>query len=336
MAKVLITGVAGFIGMYTARRLCEDGFEVIGIDNLNTYYDVELKLDRLKCLGINTEEIVLHRMYPSNIYSELTFIQYDIVDQEGMESLFKEHQFETVIHLAAQAGIRYSFEYPETYVQVNMVGFFNILELSRKFGITHLIYASSSSVYGENDAEILSTDDRCEQPMNMYAATKKSNELMAYAYSSLYGMHVTGLRFFTVYGPWGRPDMAPMIFAKAIKQGLPIELFNGGEMYRDFTYIDDIVEGIVCLFKKVSESTYTIYNIGNSSPVHMGEFVKVMQEVFGKKTYIINKELQPGEVLRTYADMTPMKEIYGFTPKISIREGLQKFAVWFNDYYGEK
>jgi len=221
-------------------------------------------------------------------------------------------------------------------VQVNLVGFFNILELSRKFGVTHLMYASSSSVYGENDAEILSTDDRCEQPMNMYAATKKSNELMAYSYSSLYGMHVTGLRFFTVYGPWGRPDMAPMIFAKAINQESPIQLFNSGEMYRDFTYIDDIVEGVICIFKKVPGSAYTIYNIGNSNPVHMGEFVKVMQEVFGKKTYIINKELQQGEVLRTYADMTPMKEIYGFTPKTSIREGLQQFELWFNDYYGEK
>lgn len=322
MAKILVTGVAGFIGMHIALRWISEAGECIGIDNLNDYYDSKLKHDRLEQLSTSCHA------------DRFTFVQCDITDSEALRKLFEEHRFITVIHLAAQAGIRYSFTHPETYVQVNMVGFFNVLQMCREFDIKHLMFASSSSVYGHSDAEIYREDDRCETPMNIYAASKKSNELMAYSYASLYGMQVSGLRFFTVYGPWGRPDMAPMIFADAIMQGDEISLFNSGEMFRDFTYIDDIVDAVVAIAKTPPKRDYSIYNIGHSDPVHMGEFVRLMQEAFGKYTRIIAKPMQKGEVLRTFADVQRLQNDYGFTPKISIAEGLKRFVSWYRDYYG--
>lgn len=322
MAKILVTGAAGFIGMHVVLRWIGEGSECVGIDNLNDYYDIRLKHDRLG------------QVNASRHAERFTFVQCDITDVEALRKLFEEHCFSTVIHLAAQAGIRYSFTHPETYVQVNMVGFFNVLQMCREFNIQHLMYASSSSVYGDSDAEVYREDDRCETPINMYAASKKSNELMAYSYASLYGMQVSGLRFFTVYGPWGRPDMAPMIFADAIIQGEEIALFNGGEMFRDFTYIDDIVDAVIAIAQTPPKQDYSIYNIGHSDSVHMGEFVRLMQEAFGKDARIVSKPMQKGEVLRTFADVHRLRSDYGFAPKISIAEGLGRFASWYRDYYG--
>lgn len=322
MAKILVTGVAGFIGMHVALRWIAEGGECIGIDNLNDYYDVKLKHDRIGHLSTLCDA------------ERFTFVQCDITDVKALRKLFEEHRFSTVIHLAAQAGIRYSFTHPETYVQVNMVGFFNILQMCREFDTEHLMYASSSSVYGYTDAEIYHEDDRCETPMNMYAASKKSNELMAHSYASLYGMRISGLRFFTVYGPWGRPDMAPMIFADAIIKGGEIALFNGGEMFRDFTYIDDIVDAVIAIAQTPPARCYSIYNIGHSNPVHMGDFVNLMEEAFGKNARIVSKPMQKGEVLRTFADVHRLYNDYGVAPKISIAEGLRRFASWYRDYYG--
>lgn len=322
MAKILVTGVAGFIGMHVALRWISNGEECIGIDNLNDYYDIQLKYDRLKQLNTSSHS------------EHFTFIQCDITDKEALRKLFEKYHFSTVIHLAAQAGIRYSFTHPETYVQVNIVGFFNVLQVCREFGTCHLLYASSSSVYGHSDAEIYREDDRCETPMNMYAASKKSNELMAHSYASLYGMQVSGLRFFTIYGPWGRPDMAPMIFADAITQGKEIPLFNGGEMFRDFTFIDDIVDAVMAIAQTPPKQNYSIYNIGHSEPIKMSEFVQLMQKAFCKKTRILSKPMQKGEVLRTFAEVQRLRIDYGFAPKISITQGLKQFVSWYRDYYG--
>jgi len=317
VAKILITGVAGFIGFHLASKLSNTEDEIIGIDNLNSYYDLQLKHDRLKELRSNN----------------FKFIKADITNQEAMKSIFEEHKFTKVIHLAAQAGIRYSFKHPQTYVNVNIVGTFNIFELCKTYNTEHVIYASSSSVYGDNCSEILSTDDQCESPMNMYAASKKSNELMAHSYASLNNMKITGLRFFTVYGPWGRPDMAPMIFAKAIHENETIKLFNNGDMYRDFTYIDDIIDGIILVLTKEFKGNYNIFNIGNSKPVHLKEFTQIMQDKFGKPVNIKNLPMQKGEVYKTYADITQMKEIFSFSPKVEIGAGVEKFIEWYKNYY---
>lgn len=317
MSKILITGVAGFIGFHLAKRLSKTEYEVIGIDNLNSYYDLELKHDRLKELDGDN----------------FRFIKADITDVELMGSIFEEHKFTKVIHLAAQAGIRYSFEHPRTYVDVNIVGTFNIFELCQAHNIEHTIYASSSSVYGDSSSEILSADDKCETPINMYAASKKSNELMAHSYASLHNMKITGLRFFTVYGPWGRPDMAPMIFADAINKDKTIRLFNHGDMYRDFTYIDDIIDGIFLVLTKESQGNYNIFNIGNSKPVCLKEFTQIMQDKFKKTAIIEYLPMQKGEVYKTYADITQMQEVFSFTPKVEIDEGIEKFIEWYKNYY---
>ena len=331
----MITGVAGFIGFHLAKKLYSNDDELIGIDNLNNYYDLQLKYDRLKELGINVDA-----SNPAPIMSthnkNFTFIQADISDADQMAMLFEEHQFDKVIHLAAQAGIRYSFEHPQTYVQVNIVGTFNIFELSKKHHIKHVIFASSSSVYGNNNSEIFSADEQCESPINMYAASKKSTELMAHTYANLHKIKLTGLRFFTVYGPWGRPDMAPFIFAKAISSKKPLKLFNHGDMYRDFTYIDDIIDGILLVLNNSFENNYNIFNIGNSKPVHLKTFVDIMQKKLNKKADIVSLPMQKGEAYKTYADITPMQKIFSFSPKVDIEEGVTKFISWYQHYYGEQ
>lgn len=336
MAKILITGIAGFIGFSIAKKLSLSSDEIIGIDNLNTYYDLTLKQNRMKNLGIEVDAIKENATIKSTKFNNLSFIKVDITDVETMSSVFETYKFDFVIHLAAQAGIRYSFKYPQTYVNVNIVGTFNVFELCKKHNIKHLIYASSSSVYGETQEEILSSDMKCDTPMNMYAASKKSNELMAHSYASLHKMNITGLRFFTVYGPWGRPDMAPMIFADAITSNETIKLFNNGDMYRDFTYIDDIVDGIELVIKNKPVDNYNIFNIGNSSPVHMKEFLNIMQDNFNKKANVKYLPMQDGEVYKTYADISQMQEIFGFSPKTNIDDGLKKFVSWYCDYYGVK
>lgn len=330
--KVLITGVAGFIGFHLAQRLVQLEHEIIGIDNLNDYYDIALKHERLATLGIDSSHLV-NQTANSSSYPYLTFIKLDICDNDALTQLFKNHHFDAVIHLAAQAGIRYSFKFPETYVQVNMVGSFNIFELCKKHQIAHTIYASSSSVYGNTTSDILSTSESSDTPLNMYAASKKSMELMAHSYASLNNMKITGLRFFTVYGPWGRPDMAPMMFAKSIQSQETITLFNHGEMYRDFTYIDDIIDGITLILSTPFEGNYNLFNIGNSSPVYLKDFVEIMQEKLSKKAKIKYLPMQKGEAYKTYADITPMKELFGFSPKIDIDEGLTHFINWYIDYY---
>nr|WP_321266970.1 NAD-dependent epimerase/dehydratase family protein [uncultured Sulfurimonas sp.] len=334
MAKILITGIAGFIGSALAQKLSETDDEVIGIDNLNSYYDVTLKHSRMKNLGFELDNIDENKVVISTKYKNLSFLKTDITNLSDMEEIFKTYNFEYVIHLAAQAGIRYSFKYPETYVNVNIVGTFNIFELSKKYDVKHLLYASSSSVYGDTDEEILSVDMKCDTPLNMYAASKKSNELMAHSYASLNKMNITGLRFFTVYGPWGRPDMAPMIFADAITSESTINLFNKGDMYRDFTYIDDIVDGIVLIIKSDLEENYNIFNIGNSAPVNMKDFVNIMQDKFQKEADIKYLPMQKGEVYKTYADISKMKEHFNFSPKTDIKEGIEKFVSWYCQYYG--
>jgi len=332
MKKILVTGIAGFIGYSLTKRFANSQYEIVGIDNINDYYDVELKYARLKDLGLeldNEENSIVN----SSKYSNISFCKLDITNEDILDNLFTKYDFQYVIHLAAQAGVRYSFKYPETYIQSNIIGTFNIFELSKKHSIKHLIYASSSSVYGDNNAKILSTDMCCEAPKNIYAVSKKTNELMAYSYSSLYNMKLTGLRFFTVYGPWGRPDMAPMLFADAITSHKAIKLFNNGDMYRDFTYIDDIVDGISLVLENKSKNNYNIFNIGNSSPVNIKNFVSIIENEFCKKAIIEYLPMQQGEVKETYADISDMENSFGFSPKVDIQEGVSKFISWYKKYY---
>lgn len=332
--KVLITGAAGFIGFTVIKRIVSERMDIVGIDNLNDYYDVNLKKARLKILSEA---------------SKFEFREIDLKDKEGIDGLFKECKFDYVVNLAAQAGVRYSIENPYAYVDSNLIGFMNILEACRNYPVKHLLYASSSSVYGGNKVAPFSTEHQVDHPVSLYAATKKSNELMAHTYSHLYGIPTTGLRFFTVYGPWGRPDMAYFSFAKAIIEGKPIKIFNHGQMERDFTYIDDIVEGICKLISlapkknpewdetedKLSESfaPYKIYNIGNNNPVKLEKFISVLEEKIGKKAIKNYMEMQPGDVIRTYADTSDLEEAIGFKPNTSIEDGLEKFVEWYKEYY---
>lgn len=323
-SKVILTGAAGFIGSHLAKRLLETGVEVVGIDNVNDYYDVSLKYHRLSLL----EE-----------YENFTFIRCDISNKDELNRIFEEHKADVVINLAAQAGVRYSIENPQVYIDSNVIGFFNILEACRNNPVKHLVYASSSSVYGNSDKVPFSVDDRVDNPISLYAATKKSNELMAYTYSHLFGIPATGLRFFTVYGPAGRPDMAYFSFTKKILAGEPIKLFNYGELERDFTYIDDIVEGIMNIIPTVPEerngARAKVYNIGNNKPVALKEFVAAIEEAIGVKAKIEYLPMQPGDVYRTYADISELEKDFGFRPQTDIRTGLKKFAEWYKEYYKE-
>ena len=313
--KVLVTGAAGFIGMHCAQKLLERGDEVIGLDNFSPYYSVRLKKDRLARLK-----------HPRFAFSEL-----DIADAGSLNTLFEKHEPEAVLHLAAQAGVRYSLENPQSYVQTNLVGFANLLEACRHHPPRHLVFASSSSVYGNNPNLPWSESHNVDHPVSLYAATKKANELMAHTYSHLYGLHTTGLRFFTVYGPWGRPDMSAMLFASAILQGKPIQVFNHGNMQRDFTYIDDIVEGTIRVLDRPTK--YAVFNIGNHQPVALLDYIAALERAFGKEAVLEMKPMQPGDVNATYADTSALRAAVGFAPSTPLDTGLARFAEWFKDYH---
>ncbi|WOD39308.1 NAD-dependent epimerase [Nodosilinea sp. E11] len=326
---ILITGVAGFIGFSLASRLLSEGYPVYGIDNLNAYYDITLKHDRLRLL---------------TAYPTFTFEKLDIYDRPSIDTLFQRCAFDYVIHLAAQAGVRYSLENPHTYGDSNLSGFLNILEACRHYPVQHLVFASSSSVYGSNRKVPFSTRDSVDYPVSLYAATKKANELMAHAYSHLYQIPTTGLRFFTVYGPWGRPDMAYFKFVQAICENRPIDVYNHGQMKRDFTYIDDVVEGIVRVMHRppngcdqpettASQARYKIYNLGNHQPVALLRFIEVIEAALGQKAVLELKPMQPGDVLETYADTTDLAKDVGFSPDTPLEVGIAKFVAWYKDYY---
>jgi UDP-glucuronate 4-epimerase len=332
--KILVTGTAGFIGFHLAKRLLERGDEVIGIDNINDYYDVNLKYGRLKELGIDPTKIEENQPVSSTIFPKHTFIKLDLADKDHMEDLFKKEQFNAVCNLAAQAGVRYSLENPHVYIESNIQGFMNILEGCRQNGIKNLSYASSSSVYGLNKEQPFKTTDQVDRPISIYAATKKSNELMAHTYSHLFGISTTGLRFFTVYGPWGRPDMAPMLFADAILHDRAIKVFNQGDMSRDFTYIDDIVDGCIKVIDNPNETDlYQIYNIGNNAPVQLMDFIKALEHSLGKEAEKEYLPMQPGDVKSTYADVSGLIDNFDYKPDTSIQEGVEKFAQWYRAFY---
>ena len=332
--KVLLTGAAGFIGMTTALRLLARGDEVVGLDNLNNYYEVSLKENRLQRL---------------TTHANFRFVKLDVADRDGMAELFAKEKFDRVIHLAAQAGVRYSLENPHAYIDSNLVGFTNVLEGCRHNQVQHLVYASSSSVYGGNTDMPFSEHQAVDHPVSLYAATKKANELMAHTYSHLYGLPTTGLRFFTVYGPWGRPDMALFLFTKAILENRPIKVFNHGNMLRDFTFVDDIVEGVVRVTDRVatanpnysaktpdpatSNAPYRVFNIGNHNPVKLLDFITAIEGAIGKKAEKLLMPLQDGDVPQTYADVDALRDWIGFVPATPIQDGINRFVAWYRDYY---
>ena len=334
-SNVLVTGTAGFIGYHLSKRLLENGCSVTGIDNLDPYYDVSLKKARLEML---------------TSFENFSFFKIDISDKEVMEKIFKNSQFDVVVNLAAQAGVRYSLTNPKAYIDANISGFLNVLECCRHSDVGHLVFASSSSVYGANTNMPFSVHHNVDHPVSLYAASKKANELMSHTYAHLFGLPSTGLRFFTVYGPWGRPDMALFLFTKAILEEKPIRVFNHGKMQRDFTYIDDIIEGVVRVMGSPPESDptwnghdpdpgtssakYKIYNIGNNNPVELMEFIATIEKALGTKAKKEFLDLQPGDVVATYADIDDLKKDFGFTPGTSIETGIKHFVEWFKDYYG--
>ena len=335
--KVLVTGAAGFIGYFTARKLLERGNEVVGLDNLNDYYDVTLKLNRLKQIGGNPR---------------FRFVKIDVADRAAMEALFGRERFTRVIHLAAQAGVRYSLKNPHAYVESNVMGFMNVLEACRQNNVEHLVYASSSSVYGANTKMPFSVHDNVDHPLSMYAATKKANELMAHTYSSLHALPTTGLRFFTVYGPFGRPDMALFSFVRNILAGKPIDVFNYGNHRRDFTYIDDIVEGVVHAVDRIaqgdpnwsgdkpdpgtSRAPYRLYNIGNNRPVELMRYIEVVEEALSRKAVKNMLPMQPGDVPDTFADIDDLVRDVGYRPSTPVEVGVKRFVEWYVDYYGKQ
>jgi UDP-glucuronate 4-epimerase len=332
--KVLVTGAAGFIGFQLSRRLLNDGIRVTGVDNLNPYYDVQLKQDRLD------------RLLAADNF---TFVNLDLADRKALEDLFDNNVFDVVVNLAAQAGVRYSLTNPHAYIDSNIVGFVNILECCRHHKVKHLVFASSSSVYGANTHMPFSIHHNVDHPVSLYAATKKANELMAHTYSHLYGLGCTGLRFFTVYGPWGRPDMALFLFTKAIAEGRPIQVFNHGKMQRDFTYIDDIIEGVVRVMARLPEpnpawrgdnpdpgtsyAPYKLYNIGNNNPVELLEFIEEIEKALDRQAKKEFVDLQPGDVVATYADVDDLMQDVGFKPETPIATGIRHFVRWYRDYY---
>jgi UDP-glucuronate 4-epimerase len=349
--KFLVTGAAGFIGSSITARLAETGGEVLGIDNINPYYDVSLKYGRLERDGISREQAQREGIVQSRKYKTYRFMRMDLEDQKGLDRLFSEEQFDRVCHMAAQAGVRYSLTNPHTYIDANVRGFLNILESCRHHGVKHLVYASSSSVYGLNQKFPFSTRDNVDHPISVYAATKKADELMAHTYSHLFRIPTTGLRFFTVYGPWGRPDMSLFLFTKAILEGKAIDIFNHGNMRRDFTYIDDIVSGVLRVLDRPPEgepgwsgktpdpsrsaAPYRIYNIGNSSPVALMDFIEAIEGALGKKAEKNFLPMQPGDVPETWADVDDLVKDFGYAPSVPVREGVRKFVEWYLDYYGK-
>ncbi|WP_417885244.1 NAD-dependent epimerase/dehydratase family protein [Zunongwangia sp.] len=335
--KILVTGTAGFIGFFLAKKLLEEGHIVIGLDNINDYYDTNLKYARLNQLGVSREHAEQWNFRcESSKFENFSFIRMNLEDRVGLPELFQSKKIEIVCNLAAQAGVRYSLENPESYIDSNVVGFLNILECCRHNNIKHLLYASSSSVYGESEKEIFSVSDRVDHPISLYAATKKSNELMAFTYSHLYGLQATGLRFFTVYGPWGRPDMAIFLFTDAIAKDRPIKIFNNGDMSRDFTYIDDIITGITILLKKEpakkNNPKFFLSNIGNGNPQPLMSFVNAIEYSMGKVAEKHYLPMQPGDVLRTSADTSELTKL-GYKSNTSINEGVESFVNWYKEFY---
>ena len=313
---ILVTGAAGFIGFHLSRELLEKGNQVIGVDNLNPYYDVSLKKARLDLL---------------KPLQDFVFYKEDIQNLSGLRKIFQKHSIGRICNLAAQAGVRYSLKDPFSYQKSNLEGFLNLLELAREYGVTNFVYASSSSVYGDSPKIPFSVDDRADTPLSLYGATKKANELMAYAYSHLFGIPCTGLRYFTVYGPWGRPDMALFLFADAILKDRPINVYNYGRMKRDFTYVDDVVEGTIAALER--PFAYEVFNLGNSDPIELMDFIGIIEEELGRKAQKNMMALQPGDVLETSADIGKSKEMLGFSPKTPIRKGIKKFLSWYREYY---
>ncbi|MFH1490938.1 MAG: NAD-dependent epimerase [Pseudomonadota bacterium] len=350
--KVLVTGTAGFIGSFIAVKLAKRGDEIVGVDNINDYYDVNLKCGRLERDGIDRLNAERREWVQSKTYPSYRFRRLNLEDRPAIEKLFSEERFDTVCHLAAQAGVRYSLTNPHAYIDSNIVGFLNLLEGGRHHGVRHLVYASSSSVYGLNEKQPFSTQDNVDHPISLYAATKKANELMAHTYSHLYGLPTTGLRFFTVYGPWGRPDMALFIFTKAILEGKPINVFNHGRMKRDFTYVDDIVDGVIKVLDRPPEGSeqwnglmpdpsrskapYRVYNIGNNSPVGLMEYIEAIEESLGQKAEKNMLPMQPGDVPATWADVKDLVEDFNYQPTVTVKEGVAKFIQWYREYYEKK
>ena len=351
--KILITGTAGFIGYHLAKKLLERGDKVIGFDNINDYYDINLKYARLKELGISRHSVLdtesNQNLIQSSKYKNHKFIKANLEDTDTMNTLFQTEKFDAVCNLAAQAGVRYSIENPHAYIQSNVVGFMNVLEACRNYDVKNLSYASSSSVYGLNKAQPFQTSDHTDHPVSLYAATKKSCEMMAHTYSHLYHIQTTGLRFFTVYGPWGRPDMAPMLFADAITNDRPIKVFNHGKMSRDFTYIDDIVDGIIKVIDNpstkseefnatkpdpsISSAPYKIYNIGNNATLNLMTFIKTLERALGTKAEKNFMDMQDGDVVSTYADVSGLMKVFNYKPNTSLSDGVDKFVKWYKEFY---
>jgi UDP-glucuronate 4-epimerase len=334
--KILVTGAAGFIGFHLSNVLVKQGHQVVGMDNINDYYDVNLKYARLEALGIDRVSAENWRKtVSSSSYDNFSFQRLGLEDKEGLEALFSSSNFEVVCNLAAQAGVRYSLENPNAYVDSNLVGFVNILECCRHNKIKHLVYASSSSVYGTNTKIPFSTEDAVDHPISLYAATKKSNELMAHTYSHLFELPTTGLRFFTVYGPWGRPDMALFLFTEAIVQGKSLKVYNHGNMERDFTYVADIVEGVKRIIEKPKskENLYKVYNIGNNNSVKLMDFIKEIEVQVGKKGDKDFMDIQPGDVAKTWADVEGLIKDYDYQPNTPVKQGISDFVKWYKDFY---
>lgn len=337
--KILITGAAGFIGFHTCKKFTEQEFDVLGLDSISDYYDVRLKYDRLKLLGISEENPVEEKKYQSQTHENFRFIKTELENKSIIDKIFKEEQFDIVINLAAQAGVGHSLKNPYQYINSNITGFLNILEACVRNNINHLIYASSSSVYGLNEKIPFSTTDRTDTPISMYAVSKKTNELMAHSYSHLYGIPVSGLRFFNVYGPWGRPDMALFLFTKAILENQPIKVFNNGKMLRDFTYIDDITEGIFRVTNHIPQkksdgkAPFRIFNIGNNSPVLLTDFITAIEEELGTIAEKIYLPIQPGEVPTTFADVDDLVHEVNYKPATSVKTGIKNFIHWYRNYY---
>ena len=347
--KILVTGTAGFIGYHLAKKLLERGDEVVGLDNINDYYDVNLKYARLNELGINKDELKDNVLVSSKTNPNHKFIKANLEDSQTINNLFETEKFDAVCNLAAQAGVRYSIENPHAYIQSNVVGFMNILEACRNYDVKNLSYASSSSVYGLNKSQPFKTSDHTDHPVSLYAATKKSNEMMAHTYAHLYGISCIALRFFTVYGEWGRPDMAPMLFASAITEDRAIKVFNHGNMSRDFTYVGDIVDGIIKVIDNpakqsdkfdannpdpsISTAPYRIYNIGNNSPVQLLDFIKTLEIAIGKEATKNFMDMQDGDVVSTYADVNDLINDFGYKPDTSLEVGIERFVKWYKEFY---
>lgn len=347
--KVMVTGAAGFIGSALCRRLLDKGYTVVGLDNINDYYDPTLKYDRLLQLGVARDDVAWYKFAASSVYPEFNFIRMNLEDTQAMQMLFANGAFDAVVNLGGQAGVRYSIENPQAYVESNVDGFLNILEGCRDYKVKHLVYASSSSVYGLNGKVPFSEHDGIAHPVSLYAATKKSNELMAHAYSKLYGIPTTGLRFFTVYGPWGRPDMSPFLFMDAILHDRPIKVFNNGDMLRDFTYIDDIVEGVVRILEVIptgnpewdetnpdpatSPAPYRVYNIGNQHPTKLMDYIQCIEKAIGREAKKDFLPMQPGDVYQTYADSSALAEATGFKPNTPLQDGINRTVEWFKEYF---